>query len=289
MADNDCADNVNPLLSVTGKIRSIGMEDCRAGVSASTYVFDDDEFKGFNVDNELKDMDDDELEYVENEFVNLFQATLFKLILAAGCKQMEEEKRKQAGCKQMEEEKRGASIKYGLVAPFLQKFPFEDREHVPNSEYYDSSDEDDDSDEDYYGLRAFRPPNAHEVVLKFLKQVRESNGYDVDCCPPPRFFSPFVPLGPNIENDAYRNMVIGAAHFAIYKINVETKKNYVFVKLDNVVGTTCSLILLTFSVKEEGADSELIALRAMLNVPYGTLDYELEEWMFKPPPPSTEK
>lgn len=187
-------------------------------------------------------------------------------------------------------EKRGAPFKYGLVGPYLHKFPFEDREHVPNSEYYDSSD---DEDDEYWGLLKFRPPNAHEVFKRFLKQVRESNGYDVDCCPPPRFFSPFMPKNPKSKDEGFRNDMMRATQFAIDKINVETGKTYVLVEIEKVIDTTSSLLLLTFTVKEEAdsdVDAQLKTLRAMVNEPYsGSLDYELEEWMFKPPPPATEK
>ncbi|KAH6788212.1 Cystatin/monellin superfamily protein [Perilla frutescens var. hirtella] len=72
---------------------------------------------------------------------------------------------------EIEMKKHGAPFKYGLVGPYLRKFAFEDREHVPTFEYYDNSDSDDDSDGDQ-----FRHPNAHEVVKRFLRQVQESNG-----------------------------------------------------------------------------------------------------------------
>lgn len=60
--------------------------------------------------------------------------------------------------------KRGAPFKHCLVNTYLRKFPFEDEEDVPNLEYYLS-------DDDECVMR----PNAHEIVKRFLKQVRESN------------------------------------------------------------------------------------------------------------------
>ncbi|KAH6789193.1 hypothetical protein C2S51_004199 [Perilla frutescens var. frutescens] len=188
---------------------------------------------------------------------------------------------------EIEMKKRGAPFKYGLVGPYLQKFAFEDREHVPTSEYYDDSDSDSDSGgEDPAIWRKLRITNAHEVVKRFLKQVRESNGYDVDCVPPRRFFSPFVPKDPNTKDELFRSIMMRAIHFAIGKINVETGKNYEFVKVENSVYTTSFLFLLTFTVKD-CVDSSLETLRAMVKVPYcDEEDYTLEEWMFKPLPPT---
>ncbi|KAH6825524.1 hypothetical protein C2S53_007191 [Perilla frutescens var. hirtella] len=191
---------------------------------------------------------------------------------------------------EIEMKKRGAPFKYGLVGPYLRKFAFEDREHVPASEYYDNSDSDSDC-EDRPAWVKLRDPNAHDVVKRFLQQVRESNGYDVDCFPPPKLWSPFLPTKPDTKDERTRSILMRAIHFAVGKINAETGKNYEFVKVENAVFTRSSLFLLTFTVKDHCVDSSLETLRAMVFIPYNDKEeYTLEEWMYKPlPATATEK
>ncbi|KAH6825525.1 hypothetical protein C2S53_007192 [Perilla frutescens var. hirtella] len=190
---------------------------------------------------------------------------------------------------EIEMKKRGAPFIYGLVGPFLRKFAFEDREHVPTSEYYDSSGSDSDGDDRPVWVK-FRHPNAHEVVKRFLQQVRESNGYDVDCVPPPNFCSPFLPITPDTKDELMRSSLMRAVHFAVGKINAETGKNYEFVKVEKSVFTLNSSFLLTLTVKD-CVDSSLETLRAMVFEPYSHKgEYALLEWMYKPlPATATEK
>ncbi|KAH6830679.1 hypothetical protein C2S53_010110 [Perilla frutescens var. hirtella] len=161
------------------------------------------------------------------------------------------EAEKRSAAMEIEMKKRGASYKYGLVGPFLWKFPFEDREHVPASEYYDNSDSHFDC-EDRPIWTKLRDPNAHEP--------------------------------PDTKDERTRSILMRAIHFAIGKINAETGKTYEFVKVENAVFTRSSLFLLTFTVKDS-VDSSLETLRAMVGIPYSDKEeYTLEEWMYKPLP-----
>ncbi|KAH6755634.1 hypothetical protein C2S53_011201 [Perilla frutescens var. hirtella] len=131
--------------------------------------------------------------------------------------------------------------RYGIVIPYLQKFVFEDEEQFDYGPYYES-------DEDIYSVA-----EPHETILKYIKQIRDSFGFDVDCRAPSWFDGPFTPV--NLA-DAKHNMkktyndAMESAHFAIREINAETSgKTYEFVELKKVVLTMNFLRLLTITLK----------------------------------------
>ncbi|GER51012.1 ATP-dependent dethiobiotin synthetase BioD 2 [Striga asiatica] len=102
--------------------------------------------------------------------------------------------------------------RWGLFVMYKRKFWFEENDYdVPESYFYQNGEE--------------IKPNTIELVKKFLKQVRESRGYDVDCYPPPMFESPFSPLPleemRNSDKRGYAR-VVGAAKLAIQNICQET-------------------------------------------------------------------
>ncbi|KAG6408769.1 hypothetical protein SASPL_131841 [Salvia splendens] len=183
--------------------------------------------------------------------------------------------------------------KYGLLSPYRRKFVFEDKETFDYKGWYDS-DEEDDVD--------LQITDVHGTIKRFLQQVRDSGGYDLDCCPPSWFHVPFRPidLAAAKQNDeAFYKEVIKAAHFAIREINAEmTDKCYEFVEVERVVLTSTWTKLLTFSAKEEvmrnacadfesdsevEGDASIKTIQAMVHECFDD-SLELEQWRFKPLP-----
>ncbi|XP_057785492.1 uncharacterized protein LOC131003043 [Salvia miltiorrhiza] len=181
--------------------------------------------------------------------------------------------------------------KYGLVSPYRRKFVFEDKETFDFKGWYDSDDEDLDDHLD-----------VHRTIKRFLQQVRESGGYDLDCCPPSWFHVPFRPidLADAKNNDQpFYNELIKAAHFAINEINAEmTEKCYELVEVERVVLTSTWTKLLTFTAKEEvmrnacadfesdsevDGDASIKTIQAMVHECFDD-SLELEQWRFKPLP-----
>ncbi|GER50824.1 RanBP1 domain-containing protein [Striga asiatica] len=167
--------------------------------------------------------------------------------------------------------------RWGLFVPYKRKFWFEKNDYdVPESYFYQNGEE--------------IHPNTIELVKRFLKQVRESRGYDVDCYPPPMFKSPFSPLPLemmrqgtcNIDKCGYAR-VVGAAELAIQNICEETGHRYKLVKVERAVRvlTRPGVYFLTLTAEEDGGPVQTIQAA----VYYSIEDHPvLQEWRFKPLP-----
>ncbi|CAI9097604.1 OLC1v1034073C1 [Oldenlandia corymbosa var. corymbosa] len=148
-----------------------------------------------------------------------------------------------------------------LIAVYRQKFPFEDREDPNHPFFNDPNDDLQDSE------------LKHEIVMRFLRQVRESRW--------------------KVNHELY-DEAKGVSEFVLRKINANSKTmgvRYQFVDVEKVVETINFLMLLTFTAKEvvddsDAADDDAAAVRAfqaMVYVPVNGVDeLELLEWRLKP-------
>ncbi|GER50978.1 RanBP1 domain-containing protein [Striga asiatica] len=144
--------------------------------------------------------------------------------------------------------------RWGLFVPYKRKFWFEKNDYdVPESYFYQNGEE--------------IQPNTIELVKRFLKQVRESRGYDVDCYPPPMFKSPFSPLplermrqGTSYIDTCGYARVVGAAELAIQDICEETGHRYKLVKVERAVMvlTRPGVYFLTLTAEEDGVPVQTI-------------------------------
>ncbi|CAA0834374.1 Pleckstrin homology (PH) domain superfamily protein [Striga hermonthica] len=167
--------------------------------------------------------------------------------------------------------------RWGLFVMYKRKFWFEENGYdVPESYFYRNGEE--------------IKPNTIELVKKFLKQVRESRGYDVDFYPPPMFESPFSPLPleemrqgtSNIDKRGYAR-VVGAAELAIQDICEETGHRYKLVKVERAVHvlTRPWVYLLTLTAEEDGGPVQTIQAEVCCSINDHPV---LQEWRFKPLP-----
>ncbi|KAH6803278.1 hypothetical protein C2S51_034724 [Perilla frutescens var. frutescens] len=174
--------------------------------------------------------------------------------------------------------KKCSQYRYGMINRYIEEWDLEKFEHL--------------DDEAYFGPRCIGKSSgkAHQKFKRFLKQVRESRGYDVDCVPPSVLGSPFIPvtLSYAMEEEAfYLEGVMKSTCFA--KHGAGTR--YELKDLEKIVETRHLCTLLTFTVKEfvscSDADSDVDdghvvkTVQAMVYTPPG-LDLELKEWRFKP-------
>ncbi|CAA0834574.1 Pleckstrin homology (PH) domain superfamily protein [Striga hermonthica] len=167
--------------------------------------------------------------------------------------------------------------RWGLFVPYKRKFWFEKNGYdVSESYFYQNGEE--------------IKPNTIELVKRFLKQVRESRGYDVDCYPPPMFESPFEPLPleemhqgtSNYDKFGYAR-VVEAAELTIQNICEETGHRYKLVKVERavLVLTRPWVYLLTLTAEVDGGPVQTI----QAEVWYSIHDHPvLQEWRFKPLP-----
>ncbi|GER50821.1 ATPase associated with various cellularactivities [Striga asiatica] len=169
--------------------------------------------------------------------------------------------------------------RWGLFVPYKRKFFFEENDYDV-SEYY------------FYLPGEEIRPNTIELVKRFLKQVRESRGYDVDCYPPLRLESPFMPLQleelrqskRDIDQRCYAN-IVEAAESAIQKIIEETQgDHYKLVKIEKAVLTRILLMFLTLTVKDVGP---VQTVQAAVYCPIGKVPV-VHEWRFKPLPATSD-
>ncbi|CAA0834573.1 Pleckstrin homology (PH) domain superfamily protein [Striga hermonthica] len=167
--------------------------------------------------------------------------------------------------------------RWGLFVPYKRKFWFEKNDYdVPESYFYQNGEK--------------IKPNTIELVKRFLKQVRESRGYDVDCYPPSMFESPFSPMPLeemrqstcNIRKTGYAR-VVRAAELAIQNICEETGHRYKLVKVERAICilTRPGVYFLTLTAEEDGGPVQTIQAQ----VYYSIEDHPvLHEWRFKPIP-----
>ncbi|KAL1540215.1 hypothetical protein AAHA92_24600 [Salvia divinorum] len=126
-------------------------------------------------------------------------------------------------------------------------------------------------------------PYDRKTVLKYISQVRNSGGFDVDVSIPTwlhsglHYFIPVAMSFPSGRDFAYR-----VAKFAIDEINVDMKsKTIELVEVVRAVTTVYRLVYLTLAVKKEAA---AITIQAIVYCPRLGLDrpWDLQEWRVKP-------
>ncbi|CAI9095856.1 OLC1v1031883C1 [Oldenlandia corymbosa var. corymbosa] len=141
-----------------------------------------------------------------------------------------------------------------------KKYDFEDKEEVDESMFRDE-DEDSGDDEFYEEYRRV------EMAKMFLKQLRDSRGYDVECYPPLCLDSPFAPRPFSIDEELHEEAK-EQSKSAVAKINDEMA---VAENSDN---------------SDAAAPAPMRTFQAMVYKPLHG-DLELVEWRFKPVPVSS--
>ncbi|XP_047974351.1 uncharacterized protein LOC125216637 [Salvia hispanica] len=129
-------------------------------------------------------------------------------------------------------------------------------------------------------------PYNRKRYLKYLRQVRNSGGFDVDVIIPAwlRHGCPYLqPL--QLSRPGLRQIAYKLAKFAIKEINVDMKsKAFKLVEVVKAVTTDMchALAYLTLAVKKKGATSTL-TIQAIVFCPRPGLDpWDLRQWMVKP-------
>ncbi|KAG6434949.1 hypothetical protein SASPL_106594 [Salvia splendens] len=201
----------------------------------------------------------------------------------------------------MKEEKETRQVlkfvdRYNLFQRYNGKMPFEDETYDPtrNDDY--SSEEDGKGNlhmlegmEDETGNDAMVEDTEEdtcdrETILKYISQVRNSFGFDVDVRLPSWLVSylKFVPA--DVSDPIYHDHVHRAARFAIEEINVDLEsKTYEFVEIAKAVyvynpGMLMFLTLVVKKAEAEGAAT--MTIQAIVNQPIAK-PFKLDQWMFK--------
>ncbi|XP_057771727.1 uncharacterized protein LOC130991487 [Salvia miltiorrhiza] len=181
---------------------------------------------------------------------------------------------------------------YGMLDGFLETWEEEDFERIGDSKYP-------------IFRRELRDKNCHQRLLAFLKQVRESRGYDVDD-PPRCVMSPFFPMRMDEIKlyDALYEELIGKVEFVVAEINGEAKlhgKLYELDEIEKVVEAWAHrCTLLTLRVKQvrlsrrkrmkqlESINASADVVKTVQATVFAECynkdfkEFELVEWRFKP-------
>ncbi|KAH6791700.1 hypothetical protein C2S52_002177 [Perilla frutescens var. hirtella] len=171
--------------------------------------------------------------------------------------------------------------KYGMVLPYLQKFEFEDEGDFDPKEYCENYCDTDD-EEDIYEVA-----NPRETLFKYVNQIRNSFGFDVDCVAPSWFNGSFTPVDLSMADNL--GSIFNGANFAIKEISDETNETYALVELEKAVLTRNRIMLLTLSTKKvvgnrnTNADAAMETIQAMV-CRESDGSFELDQWRIKPAP-----
>ncbi|XP_057771726.1 uncharacterized protein LOC130991486 [Salvia miltiorrhiza] len=176
---------------------------------------------------------------------------------------------------------------YGMLDGFLETWEEEDFEHIADSKHKNCDD------------------NCHQRLSAFLKQVRESRGYDVDD-PPWCVMSPFFPMHMDeikIYDIGYEEL-IAKVEFVVAQINGEAKQHGKLYELDEIEKVVeawahrCTL--LTLRVKQvrlsrrkrmkqlESINANADVVKTVQATVFAECynerfkEFELVEWRFKP-------
>ncbi|XP_047954972.1 uncharacterized protein LOC125201092 [Salvia hispanica] len=172
----------------------------------------------------------------------------------------------------------------GLLHFFKSKMIFEKEDFDLLRDYCDSDVDDDDVIEE----KRQSVPFDKGPVLKYISQVRNSGGFDVDVklhrwLDLGWFFIHLPLCDPQRHYYVYER-----AKLAIHEINIDMKsKTFELVKIVNAVKTRSaeSLMFLTLAVKKVGAAEEdttdAITIQAIVHDPFYA-PWELKEWRVKP-------
>ncbi|XP_042047036.1 uncharacterized protein LOC121792953 [Salvia splendens] len=201
----------------------------------------------------------------------------------------------------MKEEKETRQVpqfddRYGLFELYKGKMPFEDETYVPARNDY-SSEEDGEMWEgignegmgDEIGNDAMvedteKDTCDRETILKYISQVRNSFGFDVDVRLPSWLVSYLKFLPADVSDPIYHDHMHRAARFAIEEINVDMEsKTYEFVEIAKAVyvfnpGMLMFLTLVVKKVEAEGAAT--MTIQAIVNQPI-TKPFKLDQWKVK--------
>ncbi|CAH9124777.1 unnamed protein product [Cuscuta epithymum] len=175
----------------------------------------------------------------------------------------------------------------GVEKRFCRKYSFEDDESkFDPGRFYGR---------DPLDVPVEEPEVTFEEFMRFLKQVRESKGYDVDCQVPicsmgrGNIFIPITDLPelPSSDPDFYQDAVLSPVLLAIQHINQATGKNYKLLEIIKAVETSTYKVYVTFTAKEAEDDDEAAApttFQAIVCTPPGSWPKvgPLLEWRFKP-------
>ncbi|XP_042047038.1 uncharacterized protein LOC121792955 [Salvia splendens] len=152
---------------------------------------------------------------------------------------------------------------YNLFQRYNGKMPFEDETYDPtrNDDY--SSEEDGEMWEgignDAMVEDTEKDTCDRETILKYISQVRNSFGFDVDVRLPSWLLSYLKFLPADVSDPIYHDHVHRAARFAIEEINVDMEsKTYEFVEIAKAVyvynpGALMFLTLVVKKIEAEGA------------------------------------
>ncbi|KAG6402655.1 hypothetical protein SASPL_134857 [Salvia splendens] len=188
----------------------------------------------------------------------------------------------------------------GLLENFKDGFTFEEENFDLMRECLESN------DTDLIAEMKEGPPYDHQAVLKYIAQVRNSGGFDLDVKLPTYLGSLLVVLIPldlskdknefpgdsdpddaNHQIPTVREYAYQRARFAIDEINVDMNaKTFELVEVVRAVKTACGgfFMFLTLAVKKVGEAEEeaaTITIQAIVLHDLGK-PMELKEWRFKP-------
>ncbi|KAL6544583.1 hypothetical protein OROMI_023445 [Orobanche minor] len=135
------------------------------------------------------------------------------------------------------------------------------------------------------------PPGSekYDLIKRFIQQVRNSRGYDVDCIPPGLLLSPFVPYSYE-ECDFLFEKLEKMNKFVIQKINARAERHgekYVYHKLLKLVSvkTKWRTYCISFTAKEVRPNPDIDVVKTVQALVFFKGPYyvfQLLEWRFKP-------
>ncbi|KAG6400418.1 hypothetical protein SASPL_137249 [Salvia splendens] len=166
---------------------------------------------------------------------------------------------------------------FGLLSIYKKKMIFEKEDFDPMVDYVAS----DDDEEDINDMKEH--PYDREAVLKYISQVRNSGGFDVDVHIPGWLHAGLVNFFPNMMSyPNQRDFIYKLAQVAIDEI--KKSKSFELVEVVKAVSSNpCyGLVYLTLAVKKDGGEGEEAAtIQAIVNCHWDS-PLELKEWRVKP-------
>ncbi|XP_047953337.1 uncharacterized protein LOC125199319 [Salvia hispanica] len=171
---------------------------------------------------------------------------------------------------------------FGLLRIYQKEMIFEREDYDPMVDYSPS----DYDDEELKEMEEY--PYDREAVLKYITQVRNSGGFDVDVYIPAWLHMNLVNFMPvEMSDPGERALMYKLAKVAIDEINVDMKsKTFELVEVVNAVATAncIALAYLTLAVKRVGVKQEeaaTITIQAIVNFHWDS-PFDLRQWRVKP-------
>ncbi|XP_042017446.1 uncharacterized protein LOC121765379 [Salvia splendens] len=171
----------------------------------------------------------------------------------------------------------------GLLSFYENRMSFEREDYDPKAQYLSRTRKH--KHEDYNRIKEMEEhPYDREAVLKYIAQVRNSGGFDVDVRIPSWLHTGFVYFFP-VPSPNSRDFVFKLAQLAIDEINVDMKsESFELVEVVKAVTTKAcyGLVYLTLAVKKVGEEAT-ITIQAIVSSPWiGHGSRELRQWRIKP-------